>query len=455
VHSPIARLLIASCAGKLLVLLIVYSLNPDRIVAGDTASYENPARALMSTGRFVSNLDEPDRVETLRTPGYPAFLAAVFFVSSGSHLAVAVTQIGISTATLWLLYVLAARLWNAQIAMVCAVLFAVDLLSFVYASLLHTETLYTFAIVVLVLAGVTLLQGLSVRWALAFATAAACATLARPIAYFLFLPSLGAILLQGTLAGQGMRRVAAVALVAVLPWIVLVEGWRLRNYVLTGRAEIAQIAAVNLLWYRGAGIIAVRDQISFDEARDRIARSLPDTTGWSPGAVSAYYEREGLRLIVSHPGLFLRNQLYGALKVLAGPGRADLLHYFAGVPYEDAPDGAVDVSVPLLRQRLVSGPLWGLIPLAFATTYLVLLYACALLGVWEVVREEKARWVSHAFVGWVLLYHVLVAAGPEAYARFRVPIMPLLALYAGRGAIVAVARLAEKPFFMRPSKSRV
>jgi hypothetical protein len=69
------------------------------------------------------------------------------------------------------------------------------------------------------------------------------------------------------------------------------------------------------------------------------------------------------------------------------------------------------------------------------------------LGVWEVVREEKARWVSHAFVGWVLLYHVLVAAGPEAYARFRVPIMPLLALYAGRGAIVAVAKLAEKPFF--------
>jgi len=446
----IAPLLIASFTVKLLVLAWMYSLDPERIVAGDTASYENPAHVLISTGRFSASLEEPSRIETLRTPGYPAFIAAIFFVLPDSRLAVAIGQIAISTATLGLVYVVAAQLWNASTAIAAAALLSLDLLSFVYAPLLQSETLFAFAIVVTAWAGVTLLGAASprgvpsaapggppelgwLRWALLFGAAAASATLIRPIAYYLFLPSLGAILLHGLVNKQSIRRLTAVGLVAALPWILLVEGWRLRNYLVAGRAEIAQIAAVNLLWYRGAGIVAERDHISFWDARDRIARSLPDTTGWSPGAVSALYEREGLRLIAGYPGLFLRMQVYGLLKVLAGPGRADLLHYFAGVPYEDAPEGVVGLSATQLRQRFESDRPLVLIALIYATAYLIALYVCVSFGVWGVVRTERTLLASHAFVWWVIIYLVMLAAGPEAYARFRVPVMPLLALYAGRG----------------------
>lgn len=440
----VAPLLIASCGAKLLVLAILYPLDPERIVAGDTASYENPARVLISTGRFSSSIEEPARVETLRTPGYPSFLAAVFVVSRNSRLAVAVAQIGISTATLAVVYVLAARLWNAPTAFAAAAFLAFDLLSFVYAPLLQTETLFAFAIAVTALAGVTLLRTPSARWALLFGCAAASATLIRPIAYYLFVPSLGAIVLHGIFMRLPARRLTAIALLAALPWVGLVEGWRLRNYVTTGRGEIAQIAAVNLLWYRGAGILAARDHISFWEARDRIARSLPDTNGWSPGAVSALYQREGLRLILGHPVLFLRTELYGLLKVLAGPGRSDLLHYFAGTPYEDTPDGAIGLSTASLRQRFATGRPVSLIPLVYATVYLAMFYPCVLLGVREVMRHERHLWAPHAFVWWLIAYLVVLAAGPEAYARFRVPVMPLLALYAGRGISIVFALLRQR-----------
>ena len=429
----IAPLLIASFGAKLIALAIVYSLDPDRIVAGDTASYENPARALISTGRFARSLDEPERVETLRTPGYPVFIAAIFAVSGHSRFAVATGQIAVSTATLALVYALAATLWNAPTAIAALLFLALDLLSFVYAPLLHSETLFALAVVITALTGVRLLQTGAAPWALLFGSAAAWATLVRPIAYYLFVPGLGAIALYRLLNGQPRRRLLMIVLVAVLPWVALVEGWRFRNYVTTGRAEIAQITAVNLLWYRGAGIIAARDHISFWEARDRIARSLPDTTGWSPGAVGALYEREGLRLIAAHPLLFMRTQLIGLVKVLAGPGRADLFHYFAGVPYEETPAGALELSTPLLPQRLESDRLPVLIPLIYAMAYLVVLYVCVAFGVWEVARHERHLWASHAFIWWLILCLVVLAAGPEAYARFRVPVMPLLALYAGRG----------------------
>lgn len=440
----ISPLLIASFAVKLLVLAWMYSLDPERIVAGDTASYENPAHVLMSTGRFSTSLEEPSRIETLRTPGYPAFIAAIFFVLPDSRLAVAIGQVAISTATLGLVYVFAAQLWNASTAIAAVALLSLDLLSFVYAPLLQSETLFAFAIVMTAWAGVTLLGAASARWALLFGAAAAWATLIRPIAYYLFLPSLGAIVLHGLRNKRSIRRLTVVGLVALLPWILLVEGWRLRNYLVAGRAEVAQIAAVNLLWYRGAGIVAERDHISFWDARDRIARSLPDTTGWSPGAVSALYQREGLRLIAGYPTLFLRMQFYGLLKVLAGPGRADLLHYFAGVPYEDAPEGAVEFSATQLRQRFESDRPLALIALVYATVYLIALYLCVFFGVWGVVRTERTILALHAFVWWMIIYLVVLAAGPEAYARFRVPVMPLLALYAGRGVKEVLAFVRQR-----------
>src|SRR5262245_53727817 len=94
----IAPLLIASFAVKLLVLAWMYSLDPERVVAGDTASYENPAHVLISTGRFSTSLEEPSRIETLRTPGYPAFIAAIFFVLPDSRFAVAIGHISIHPA---------------------------------------------------------------------------------------------------------------------------------------------------------------------------------------------------------------------------------------------------------------------------------------------------------------------------------------------------------------------
>jgi hypothetical protein len=234
------------------------------------------------------------------------------------------------------------------------------------------------------------------------------------------------------------RQAVIVGLLAMVPWLVMVEGWRYRNYVLTGRAEVAQISSVNLLWYRGAGIVAVRDGIPFDEARSRIERSLPDTDGWSAGAVSALYEREGLRLIASHPMLFLQTELFGLAKIVFGPGRADLLHYFTGLPYEETPEGAVSLSPSLLRQAFALGPGQALVILCM-TVYLAVLYFLVALGFPDTLRDRR-NWSAHAFLWWVIVYHVVVAAGPEAYARFRAPVMPFLALYAAVG-VTALRRL--------------
>ena len=62
---------------KLSAFAAIWGVDPQRVVTGDTASYENPARALVETGWFTAGIHQGAEPETLRTPGYPLFLAGL------------------------------------------------------------------------------------------------------------------------------------------------------------------------------------------------------------------------------------------------------------------------------------------------------------------------------------------------------------------------------------------
>jgi 4-amino-4-deoxy-L-arabinose transferase-like glycosyltransferase len=434
--------LAASAAIKLVVLLTLYASDPSRIVGIDTASYENPARALLATGHFSSRPEEPSRVETLVPPGYPLFLASVYAVTGNSRLAAAIGQIAVSTATIALTFVLARRLWDISTAQLAAILLALDPLSFAFAFILHTETVFSCALLVAAIAGLAWMRTAATRHAFFFGLTAAVATLIRPIAYYLF-PLAFIFMCARVARRQRVRPLIVAVCLAMLPWIAVVEAWSFRNYVLAGRWEVSRIASVNLAWFRGVGIIAKRDGISFWDAREKMARALPDTTGWPVGEVSALYRREGLKLIRAHPVLFAANEAFGLVKVLAGPGRADLLHFFGGVPYERTPSGAIDVSLETLRERFtISG--WQAIPVVYSAAYLLALYALVLAGVSAIRHADASTYGDHAFLLWIVAYLVIVAAGPEAYARFRVPVMPVLAVYGARGWSLFVAQRLQR-----------
>jgi hypothetical protein len=78
----------------------------------------------------------------------------------------------------------------------------------------------------------------------------------------------------------------------------------------------------------------------------------------------------------------------------------------------------------------------------YALFYILILYTGVAYVVLQIARGELAMSSVHIFIWGVLLYFIVVSAGPEAYSRFRVPIMPFLALYAGVGISALYARSA-------------
>jgi hypothetical protein len=79
---------------------------------------------------------------------------------------------------------------------------------------------------------------------------------------------------------------------------------------------------------------------------------------------------------------------------------------------------------------------------AVAALQLPIVYLAAGVGLWDAVRDAERR--RALFVPLTLIAYFILTAGPEAYARFRVPVMPFIALLAGVGVHRLRARLGER-----------
>ena len=110
----------------------------------DQAGYQRLGHVLATTGTFTRNPDaQPFVPETIRTPGYPLFVAAVYRVAGESHAAVAAAQ-GLLFALLTLVvFALTSRLATERVALVAAAFTALFPPIPYYGALVLTEVLCT------------------------------------------------------------------------------------------------------------------------------------------------------------------------------------------------------------------------------------------------------------------------------------------------------------------------
>lgn len=117
-------------------------------------------------------------------------------------------------------------------------------------------------------------------------------------------------------------------------------------------------------------------------------------------------------MILEHPWIYLSNSLRAALPLLFAPLRSSI----------DLQLGLSERGSSLLYWGQTAGR--GLIPLLLENTSGPTLVLVLVVGI----------------------YFLVVSTGPEAYARFRVPLMPFLAALAGWGAAILRYRdRREKP----------
>ncbi len=419
--------IVGAALARLGLLLLTAGLGP---VIVDERHYHELASSLVAGRGFAWADGTPT---SIRPPLYPAFVAAVWVaVGQPSLLAVRAAQALLSLAVVALTWLLARRVAGDRAALASAAIVA-----FYPPFLFSTATLLSEPLFMALALGALLasLDALDGRWPAAVAAGALCglASLTRSILWPFPLAVAGLLVVGGQ--GRLPRRLALAVLLVAAHAAVLAP-WAARNTALQGTPTIVDTMGGLNLW------MANSDATPADRMWDAVHQGGPEAfaaafqtahggAGATEGQKDKWGQREAFAYMAAHPGLTLARavrkvaDLWGLdREVVAGIQRG----------YYRVPAAAAA---------------------ALAVASVAAYPALALLAVVGMARVRGDRWQAHALllglVAFTCLMHALVFGHP----RYRLPLVPILAVYAGsclaargwrelgprRGALAAAASL--------------
>ncbi len=455
IPRAIIRICAISLALELALLTAVASFRPRSVVSIDSGTYIRPAKALLETGHFSPSVSRAPEPEINRTPGYPLLIAAVFTLFGERPLLLSALGALFSTVTLLLLSRLTMRLFGGGEAVVAALLLSLDFGSFYCALDVLTDTTFTCLLLLGLVLLVEAFEASSSILAGASGLAFAVATHVRPISFYL-LPVLTAVLLVARWRHGGGRAVRFAGAFA-LPCILLVGGWVVRNGLRAGTWLFSPIARSELLFYRGAKVLSLATGASYPEVQERLgnrerwwreggaereeeifgsrsyAELYPKTSRLPLAELEARWGHQALAIFRRYPaGTLLMVAEGAALLLLAPPPLIFSVHYglFSASPRVVSLYERQDL-LPFVATLARESPILAVA--SFLTVvYLALVVFLAMRGLFR--ANLSAHRPGHAAILTALLYLLAVSSGPQANDdRFRLPLMPLLCLYAGAG----------------------
>ena len=325
------------------------------------------------------------------TPGYPLFLS--FFPSENIKLMI-FFQLLLLGASQIILFKLIIRHTSTRVAYIGLTLFILESSTGLESFNLLTETLFNFIFVLfLFLFG----DGKNKKHVLyTSGIVLGIALIVRPVGQILLIPLILMIAFR-----SWRRQVITVLLIAV----VVSSTWIIRNQVVFGVPQLSGIQSLNLLQYEGAGAFAKQNDVTLKEAQAEESNLEINLIGEGASiqTVVEYRVDRGIKLIIENPVGFFKLHLEGAVKILLGPGSANIRKLTSHFLSSEVLTNLVQVLIVLMRLVISS--------LAFIFIFLAI---------------KKRVFIPiqfYSIVSWILI--LISSGGANAYSRFRVPLIPL------------------------------
>ena len=420
-HSKLqetARRLGAVLAVALVVRLLLMAgtagLGPQ---ISDERDYLQLARSLVSGGGFAFD----NGPTSLRPPLYPAFIAMLWLGSgTESLLLIRLAQVVLSLVTAWMVYVLARDLYDEHSALAAAGLTALYPALVFENMMALSETLFTLFVVAAALALVRLARSPSISRSLVAGMLIGAAALTRSVLWPL--PLLVSPLIAWWTPGPLRRRIS-IAVCLVAGSVLIMGPWAVRNTRLQGVPVVVDtMGGLNLRMgnYEYTPHDRIWDAVGMQGEKSWIV-GLPaaprEGGNWTEGKKERWARGEALRFMVANPSL----TIWRTCIKFADFWGLDR-DFLAGV-----------------QKGLFHPPVWFTLfsGIALLVAYPVVLTG-ALAGIWLAPpADRRAHVLLLLIVVFVCALHSVVFGHP----RYRLPLMPILAIYAG-AAFVTLDRSA-------------
>ncbi len=230
---PLVLVLLVAIAIRILM-----TLGTNGILWPDSAAYYRSAALMAKYANFYWH-------EIYRTPLYPIFMAPFLWIFGQTELAgdlIIAAQRMLGVGTVGLLYLVARRSFGPIVAFYGSILYAGHTLQLYYETAVHTETLFTFLLIVTVFCCQRFFERPTLGQAALIGFLCAITTLTRPIAQFLVLIVLMVLLFKGGMT----RRWWLIAVVSVGTCFATLLPWMVTNKVYYRFFGISQDLGLNL-----------------------------------------------------------------------------------------------------------------------------------------------------------------------------------------------------------------
>jgi hypothetical protein len=422
-------ILIFAFGIRILLFLITFMNNHDGFLLPDSLGYLQIAENISENGNYSMSESAPYYPDFFRTPLYPAFL--FLFRDAGIPIMI-LLQVLTGVITCWISMIIAFQLRreNTKVFLLAGLFIAVDIPSIVMGNLIMTETFFTFFLSISILAFIYWLKNRHKKQLLLSSTFLGLAVLTRPI--LLFLPAI-MILYFIYLCKKSIRQFLATYFLFLIPFIILTGSWALRNYLVHDHIFYSYIGNFNLLYFQAADIYAKEKSIDINSARNELFNSIKDEMDETPfDDPHTFYKKmnhKSFSIILDNPVSALKNMARANFHLFFRPMRENIDHVIGAKPIYHFEKDYADTE---LVQDLLSSknPVFTQILVGFQYFFNLILYIGFAFGIF-VIRKNKA--IVFWFLILVILYFCLVCSGPEAEARFRVPLIPVLSVISASG----------------------
>jgi Dolichyl-phosphate-mannose-protein mannosyltransferase len=413
----------------------------------DSASYIVPARELIAYHRFFSDGSQQARVwnwpvapapEIIRTPGYPLLLTVGLLLGQLEVTTVAL-QILLSCFTVYMVYRTAGLLFESErMALIAAMLYAIEPLSILFSSLISTETLFTAILMAGVYYLVRYLKRQSLTDLLVSSGALAASVYVRPAGYFLPL-IIVAGLTAWTLvtAQQDKLRLMAHLSVFLIAFVGLTGLWRVRNQISIGYSGFSSVFSEDMYCCLAASVLAAKQHLSYSEMQHRLGcydlgtyfQDNPEQKTWPQARIVNYMNHDAEHVLLDSPLTYAQIYLEGVVRGVFDPGSTEVLRFFDLYPKDGGLlETVVDKGIGKTLQALFRVPLLG-----GSTTVLLALQFVYLLGACMALSGRHVRDSAMLMVLLIMGYYCAIPGGPTDWGRFRHPAMPIMCTLAAYG----------------------
>ena len=432
-----AIILAAAFLLRLLPALNVLD-NPERFIRPDTATYLEPAKALLE-GRFSG---------TGRAPGYSLLAASSMWISLKNHLSIlALSGVFLSTLTILPVYGAGKTLFGRKAGLIAAALFAFNLTCAANAPMLLSDTLFGFFAACQFYFFILFYRSKKSSDFLLCILFAAAGTLIRPINLPWIAPALVLLWMRPQMPWQ---RKLSTSLCALLITSAILLPWMARNAA-SGAPWCIDTNTGAMVHQNGAMILAEAKGTNYEFEKEKIrkeydtlfldTRRFPDEKSREEWKMTRFRQ-----IIAAHPWIALKQHFNwhrillpdaptffeitgvtksdrGTMNVLAKEGIfAAVDHYFEGRWYLPA------LLLPLLA---VTG-------ITYMGT-LLFLFRC-------LFHFKRRRYMWLLFLAFAEFY--LFLPGPICAPRYQIPALPLMCVFAA-GALIPAMRMIP---FLRKRK---